>query len=224
MAIVDDFCLFLRHNYAIMLFPKLLFPALLLLGTLNRLQAQAEETIFSDAEVVGGFGAPFATLARGDGEFGAGAGGGGGVIVNDFFFGGFGQGETYGRRTFQDVRYTLALGYGGLWAGYVYPSYKVAHLFSSVKVGWGGVTLTDFSQDFNAYDSDAVFVVNPEIGLEVNILHWFRIAATGGYRFVGGIEEGRLPGIEKDAFNSPTFALTFRFGGFGFGGGDDDDW
>ena len=204
-----------------MVIPKLIFTALLLLSALHLLQAQAEETIFSDAEVVGGFGAPFVTLARGDGEFGAGAGGGGGVIVNNFFFGGFGQGETYGRRTFQDTRYTLGLGYGGLWVGYVYPSYKVAHLYSAVKTGWGAARLSDFNQPYDADDSDGVFVVNPEIGLEINVLHWFRIAATGGYRFVGGIEDGRLPGIEKDAFNSPTFALTFRFGGFGFGGHSD---
>jgi hypothetical protein len=204
---------------------RILFALLFTAGAITLSQAQPEETLFENARVVGGFGGPTITLAEGDGVYGVGAGGGGGVIVNSFFLGGFGQGESYGRRTFNDTRYTVSLGYGGLWLGYVYPSHKVVHLFNTVKLGWGGVSLNNFSEPINIRDSDGVFVINPEVGVELNVLHWFRIAGTVGYRFVEGIEPNRLPDISENDFNSPTFALTFRFGGFGYGSDwDDDEW
>ncbi len=188
------------------------------------LRAQTEETIFTDAEVVGGFGGPLITTGSGDGEYGVGFGGGGGVIVNQFFFGGFGLGESYGRRKVDNTNYTLALGYGGVWLGYVHNSHKLVHPYTSIKVGWGSVDLEDIDDDDDLYDSDGVFVVNPEIGVELNLLHWFRVAATGGYRFVTGVEDERLPGIGSNDFNSPTFALTFRFGAFGHGRGNGGSW
>ncbi len=180
------------------------------------LQAQKEETLTSGARVKGGFGGPFFLYSNTDGQSGGGGGGGGAFIINDFFIGGFGQGETFGQRTISSRRYTVGLGFGGFWLGYVYPSHKVVHLFTSLKVGWGSATLQrDDNDPFNGNDyTDGVFVTAPEIGVEVNVVHWFRIAFTGGYRLVGGVQS--LPGFASGDFNSPTLGLTMRFGKFGY--------
>lgn len=177
---------------------------------------QREETLASGAKIKGAFGGPFFTYGQVDGNSGGGAGGGGAFILNDFFIGGFGLGETFGSRRYNNRNYDVTLGYGGFWLGYVYPSYKVVHLYSSLKIGWGSAALR--RRDNDPFDNDdirdGVFVLSPEIGVEVNILHWFRAGFTGGYRLVSGLNT--LPGFASQDYNSPTFALTLRFGGFGY--------
>lgn len=176
------------------------------------LMAQQEQTLAGSARVRGGFGGPFFVFSNVDGEWGGGAGGGGGFILNDMFFGGFGQGESFGNRTINGIRYNLSLGQGGLWIGYVKPSHKLFHLYATAKIGWGGVNLTP--QNVSANDvTDDIFVLTPEAGVEVNVLHWFRIAATGGYRVVTGVNQ--IEGYKNRDFSSPIVGLTLRFGGFG---------
>lgn len=195
---------------------KALFLIFLFLYTAAGLIAQKEETLSGGARVKGGFGGPFFIYSNADGKSGGGGGGGGAFIINDFFIGGFGQGETFGQRAISSGRYTVGLGFGGFWLGYVNSSYKVAHLYTSLKIGWGSANLQrDDNDPFNGNDySDAVFVAHPEIGLELNVVHWFRVAFTGGYRLVNGVDT--LPGFASGDFNSPTLGLTLRFGAFGY--------
>ncbi len=178
--------------------------------------AQKEETLAGSAHIKGGFGGPYFIFSQADGANGYGAGGGGGFIINDFFFGGFGEGQSFGRRRYNNRDYDLNLGYGGIWLGYTYRGYKVIHLYSSAKIGWGSASLQRNDGDpFNGNDiNDSVFAIAPEVGAEANLLHWFRLGATVGYRFVNGLNT--LPGFSSGDFNSPTFALTLRFGAFGY--------
>ena len=180
------------------------------------LWSQQEETLANNARVKGGFGGPFFLFSQADGKSGGGAGGGGAFIVNDFFIGGYGQGESFGQRRYNNRNYDVTLGSGGFWLGYAYPSHKLLHLYSSLKLGWGSAGLR--RQDDDPFDNDdindSVFVIAPEVGAEVNIIHCFRIGFTAGYRVVGGLHD--LPGFSSNDFNSPTLALTFRFGGFGY--------
>ena len=71
-----------------------------------------------------------------------------------------------------------------------------------------------------------MFAVTPELGIEFNITQWFRIAATGGYRWVNGIED--IPTLGNEDFSSPTGTITFSFGGFAeendWDDWDDDNW
>lgn len=193
----------------------LVFAILFVCGSLS-LAAQKEETLSGTARVKGGFGGPFFTYSQADGQSGAGGGGGGALILNDIFIGGFGQVENFGQRTVGSNRYNTELGFGGFWIGYVYPSHKVIHLYTSLKIGWGNASLRYKNEDpFNYHDiNDGVFVFSPELGAEVNVLHWFRIAMTAGYRLVNGIQT--LPGFSEGDFNSPTLGITLRFGGFGY--------
>lgn len=184
-----------------------------------------DQTLFGSNKVTGGFGAPIFEYSTVDGDFGTATGGGGAVVLQNFFLGGFGMGGNFGNKTIDNVRYRTELGYGGLWLGYVYPTEKLIHLYSSVKLGWGGASLDPRDEERDQESiSDAIFVVTPELGIELNVFNWFRIAGTAGYRVVGGLEG--LPQLSNEDFSNFNFGLTLRFGKFtnrDKSGYDDDD-
>ncbi len=175
--------------------------------------AQKEnETLFKNSRVTGGFGGPIFSWSNNNSKTGYGAGGGGGVVLNNFFIGLFGMGETFERPKIGSQQ--LALGYGGLWMGYTIPSHKLLHLYTSVKVAGGAVGLTNFEDDWEIDDDriDATLVVVPEVGLELNVARWFRLGASAGYRVVDGFDGWGSYG--KRDLNAPVYAFTLRFGWF----------
>ncbi|NRA50240.1 MAG: hypothetical protein HRU12_14000 [Phaeodactylibacter sp.] len=203
-----------------MKFPIVFF-VFCLLGT-PLLHAQ-HEALFDDLSSFGAFGGPILEFSSVNGQLTADVGGGGALILDEFFIGGYGMGTDY-----PEVRFDLDIdgelvtidadidfSHGGLWFGYVKDIDKKIHLYSSLKVGWGRAELEADRVDL---PSDRLFVLTPEIGIELNMTRFFRIGLTGGYRSVSGIS--RLPELENKDFSSPTMALTFRFGGFG----SDWDW
>lgn len=185
---------------------------------LAALQAQTEQTLFNKTKVRGGFGGPIFTYGQIKGNRGVGAGGGGGLVFNQTMIGAFGHGEVFTIHRENSVTSSLALGYGGLWLGYSIPTHKAVHAFASVKVGAGGIGVSDSDilweedPEFTDYDG-ALLVLVPEAGLELNVFHWMRLAGTVGYRYVDGFH-GAL-GLNKTALNAPIFGLTMRFGWFG---------
>ncbi len=191
---------------------QIFFLALTVLST--GLFAQKHETLFNKARVVGAFGAPIVEFGLYDGDdIGTSVGGGGALIIDNFFIGGYGIGSSdFTDQLFdnEDI-FRLDLGHGGFWLGFTTPHYKMVHVFSSVKLGWGALGIEFDDEDLD-YD-DGIFVVTPELGLELNIFRFFRIAATAGYRHVEGIRDNG--NVAADAFNGMVGTLTFRFGGFG---------
>ena len=55
------------------------------------------QTLFKNNKVRGGFGGPIFSWSQANGKTGYGAGGGGGVVMDRFFVGLFGMGETFDR-------------------------------------------------------------------------------------------------------------------------------
>jgi hypothetical protein len=173
-----------------------------------------QQTLFNNARVRGGFGGPiFSWSSSANNKTGYGAGGGGGVILDQFFIGAFGMGETLDAP--QIGKPQLALGYGGLWMGYCIPSHKILHLYTSVKLAGGGVGTTNFRDDWEIEDDlhDITFVAIPEAGIELNIARWMRVSGSVGYRFVEGFEGYGTYG--KKDLNAPVYNLSIRFGFFG---------
>jgi hypothetical protein len=84
-----------------------------------------------------------------------------------------------------------------------------------VKIAGGAVGATDFENDWEFSNEDAVFVGIPEAGIELNVARWFRLSGSAGYRFVGGFDG--LGTLGKQDLNAPVFGLTLRFGWFGSG-------
>ncbi|MCB0529577.1 MAG: hypothetical protein KDC65_13935 [Saprospiraceae bacterium] len=174
-----------------------------------------EEVLFDRVIVHGGFGGPIIELSDLHNQSGVWAGGGGGVIVNDLFFGFFGQGSDFAEHIIDGKEYPLEFAYGGLWLGFVRPTHKVVHFTGGLKIGGGGISIKDNREDqADPLYKETVFVAQPEVGVELNLFKWFRIALTGGYRFVSGVQQQNLAGLNNRDFNSGTLALTLRFGKF----------
>ena len=174
------------------------------------LQAQ-DQTLFSNARVTGGFGGFNSGLSlNSDDQISA--GGFGGISFENFFFGGFGFGSSSQDAIIVDgEEYDQSLGMGGIFFGGTYPGSKLIHMYGHLKLGWGGVSVQYPRSDFDVY-SDNLMALLPEIGLELNITQWFRIAFTGGYQFVTGIETNDF--VSNDALRYPVLGVNFRFGAF----------
>ncbi len=184
------------------------------------LQAQSEQTIFKKSRVRGGFGGPTFSYSKVKGHEGYGAGGGGGVVFDNLFLGAYGSGELFDIQRVNASDYTLALGHGGLWVGYAFPTRSAIHLYASAKIGGGGVAISEQSKWWNDPDrlefeefDEAVFVALPEVGVELNLFHWMRVAGTIGYRYVDGFRG--TPGLGQQDLSAPVYGLSVRFGWFG---------
>jgi hypothetical protein len=191
--------------------------AIILLSGISHGQ-DTENTLAGKARIKGGFGGPFFGYSQIENHTGFGGGGGGAFIINDFFLGGFGQGAAYGQHKVAGLNYDLSLGQGGFWLGYVWPSKRLVHGFGSFKFGFGKAMLNRHHHDgepFGGNDlQDNVLVMTPELGVEINIAHWVRLAVTGGYRWVDGVD--KLPYFKNTDFRSPVLGMTLRFGNFGY--------
>ena len=186
------------------------FLFLFLLGAAG---ARAQETLLGDSRVKGGFGGLIYEYGLNN-ELGRAAGGGGGLVFNSFFLGayGVGVGDLEGLVEDGDLD-KLDFGHGGLWLGASFPSYSLFHGYASLRAGWGALDI-EFDSPTQQYDDlDKVFVFTPEIGLELNVTRWFRIAGTVGYRYLRGVDE--LNPLGEDGYNGAIGGLTLRFGWFG---------
>ena len=185
-----------------------------------------QETLFGSRRLrVSGFGAPIVEFGNVNGQFTVSNGGGGAAIFNQtFFLGGYGMGMSNrvnvgGTASNQRIDFE----HGGFWLGYVSSPNKLIHFTGSLRLGWGGVNLrnNNFGSSLNTRLSNC-FVATPEVGLEINVTRFFRIATTVGYRAVSGIgtinfsdNVGNLTSLGNQDFNSLTGMLTFKFGWFG---------
>ena len=191
---------------------KILFVALMSVLTIA-VQAQ-HQTLFNNANVVGGFGGPIVEMGLNN-DLTTSVGGGGGIVIENFFIGGYGMGSV----DFEELIETeeieqIELGHGGFWLGYTLAPHSLVHLYTSARAGWGGVGIQVEDEPY-ADDIDNVFVFTPEVGLELNVAKWFRVAGTVGYRFVEGVNED-LGYYKADDFDGAMVNLTFRFGWFGW--------
>jgi hypothetical protein len=161
--------------------------------------AQKDETMFSDLDRIGGWGAP--------------------IIEYTNYLGGYGMGTANFSLDNILGEESLKFKHGGFWIGYTPMQHKVVHPYTSVKLGWGKANykLTGFDEKELDSERSSIFVTTPEVGLEVNVFSFFRIAATASYRWVNGFDP--TGGFKSDDLSSFGATLTLRFGGFG-----DDDW
>lgn len=187
-----------------------LFAIALLVAT--GLSAQ-HETLFNRARVVGGFGAPIVEMGINN-SLNTSVGGGGGIVINSFFLGGYGLASVDFEELFDngDVK-VLDIGHGGFWFGTTFQPYRMLHLYASGRIGWGAVNvdLNDNNQTYS--DIDKIFVMTPEIGVELNLTRWFRVAGTAGYRWVNGTSDARE--YTDEDFSGAVATIALRFGWFG---------
>ena len=180
-----------------------------------------EETLLGmeDAEH-GGYGGVVVKFTSINNQFAILVGGRGGWIINHAFvlgFGGYGLVNNipshivgpFGERF-------VEFGYGGLDLEYVFDSDRLIHLSLHALIGGGGVRYRSaWEDDMWENDShqtyDAVFVAEPGMNLDLNVIRWFRLSAGASYRFVRGATSG--VSTNRD-LSGPTAQSTFKFGKF----------
>ncbi|HPG33945.1 MAG: hypothetical protein RBR84_12450 [Bacteroidales bacterium] len=147
-------------------------------------------------------------------------------------FAGYGFMNNIEKSEFYDKKdYYLAGGYGGLLFEPIIMPHSPVHLSFPVILGAGGISVVesngwkDFHGRYNYYtDTDVFFVVEPGVDLEFNVVKFFRIGVGASYRFTNGVSlrykhldanfDEIVTEIDKDALDSFSFNLSFKFGWF----------
>ena len=190
---------------------KILFSLLFMLSCY--LVSGQHETLFSKSRVIGGFGSPIIEFSNIKGDFTTSFGGGGGVVIDNFFIGAYGMGSLeHLRYNFDRNDFRMELAHGGLWFGYTPNGFRIFHPYTSAKIGWGFADIRDNPFGISS-EGDAIFAFTPEIGLELNLTRFFRLAGSVGYRMVTDVDQ--LEGYDNKDFSSLNGQLTLRFGWFG---------
>lgn len=94
--------------------------------------------------------------------------------------------------------------YNGLQLAYGFDSYRVVHPTIGIFAGTGKIKTRD---DLRLKDD--VFALQPTLGLEMNILSWFRLGLDAGYRFVFDTD---LAGYTDKQISEPYVGLRLKFG------------
>lgn len=171
-----------------------------------------QETLFKHIRVRGGFGGPITEYSIGN-DFNTSVGGGGAIVLNSFFIGGYGLASTDFNKLYEDGDLkVLDIGHGGIWLGGTFMPHKLLHIYGSARLGWGAINI-ELDDTVPYRDLDKIFVMTPEIGLEMNVARWFHIAGTVGYRATTGVNENF--GYTDEEFSGLVGAVTLRFGWFG---------
>ncbi|MFH1050294.1 MAG: hypothetical protein V1779_05105 [bacterium] len=198
------------------------------------LQSQEKEgevkTLFGNKEFeFGGYGCPEIKFTSFMQQYAIMVGGRAGwVIDHTFTIGGGGYGlvssveapDFYHPDDLTDTRqYYFQIGYGGLFLEYTHSSNSLVHFTVNTLIGAGGASFTPYrygmnnnmGYDNNRYDNSAFFVVEPGIGVELNIFKFFRIELGASYRYISGMD---LNGFGSAWYNEPSANLAFKFGSF----------
>ena len=89
---------------------------------------------------------------------------------------------------------------------------------------WGDYDNNDEEYDFADEDSNAFFVIEPGIEVELNLVKWMRMAATISYRYTSDIKLGYKNSIEpsnngtmigsEDMLRGFNVGINMKFGKF----------
>jgi hypothetical protein len=167
----------------------------------------------------GGFGGPTLGYTSVNGDPALVMGGRGGWLINHrLVLGGGGVGVTNrlavpAGSTPADADHQLTFGYGGFWAEYIVFPNQLVHGSVGMLVGGGGITYHRFRGQGPAADdeNDAVFVFEPGVSVELNVIRFMRVALFANYRIVSGVD---LAGLDNAAISGFSAGTMLKFGVF----------
>jgi hypothetical protein len=196
---------------------KVTIPIIILLLSLSAYGD--EETLISGEIESGGYGGLEVKFASINGEWEVLVGGRGGWIINhEFVIGAAGYGvatefETGNRVVFPvTINNVIDMGYGGVLLGYISRSHRLVHVTLDVLIGGGGLSQRDdVYYDYYYDDTDAFFIIEPNVNFELNVSRKIRFAFGGGYRITSGVEYFNL---DDDDISGTSINLMMKFGKF----------
>ncbi len=176
-----------------------------------------QETLLKGRSSCGGYGGLVWKGTQINGEFAMLAGVKGGWVINHSFvigLAGYGLGnEVDPLNPVIDLHRNVEFGYGGVFMEGVFMSNKMIHLTAGVLVGAGGIALNDRHGDFDVEwdDVDAVYIIEPEINVELNVAKFFRVGLGVSYRFVSGVDHTWTSNKEMSGYAA---GLSLKWGKF----------
>ena len=96
----------------------------------------------------------------------------------------------------------IAINGNDLLLGYAFNSKNIIHPVFYLQGGSSRLEIADVG-------SDRVFVAQPMVGIEMNIVRFFKIGVEGGYRYFNNVD---LPGFNDKDFSGPVVGLKLKFG------------
>ena len=136
-------------------------------------------------------------------------------IINKNWFVGWQSYESLGSDldapiSSEEEEISMDIKYRGLMVGRMFKSEKLIHWGLEGLVGWGSVDyhLKNGDRDWK---EDYFFAAQPSVFAEVNVVTWFRVRGSAGYRFVQGVT---MEGLDNYDLWGPVGGFTFRFGRF----------
>ncbi|MFP4091665.1 MAG: hypothetical protein ACLFUB_10650 [Cyclobacteriaceae bacterium] len=109
------------------------------------------------------------------------------------------------RHALQGIRFDQM----GLWLGYIHQPEKRLHMMIHTQLGTGGVSYEKTEEGI--IPSAQVFVVNPQLALQLNVTRWLSLSAGLGYRWVS---DPYAAGFEDVDFGNISSHIQLRIGGF----------
>jgi hypothetical protein len=189
----------------------------LLLVIVFTFSALAQEATLINGEIEsGGFGGPVIKVTNINGENTVLVGGRGGWIVNHSFVlggGGYGLVTDVKAKVTDSIHQYIEMGYGGLELEYITSSNDLLHLSIGLLVGGGGIgyKYEDNNGLSTSHNKNSFFVLEPCIDANLNVTHFFRIAAGVSYRYVSGLKSAVSTNAD---LSGPSANLTLKFGKF----------
>jgi hypothetical protein len=177
----------------------------------------AEQTLIGGPLEHGGYGGPVVKLSSIGHEFAVFVGGQAGWIINHKLvmgIGGYGLVTDHRlpppwHKLYESDK--LSVGYGGLFFGYIDNSDRVTHPVLQVLIGGGAIAPRRYEDYHDHRDHDAFFVIEPQMGVEVNFTTFMRVETSLGYRWVNGVESF---GYSDTDIGGTAGSLIFKFGRF----------
>ena len=162
--------------------------------------AQREETILSNMHFSGIWGSWNSMIGKVKDENVYFRGGYGGFEFGKDLLLGWGGYRSNGNIRQDDLRYHMK--WNGPVVSYTPKSYKAVHPIFTLMVANGKL-----DPDTEPYDR--IFVVQPSLGAELNLLHWCHASVHGGYRFVNDVDLGNYTDTD---FSGLYGELVLKFG------------
>ncbi len=145
----------------------------------------------------------------------------GGWIINHKFtlgLAGFGfVNDMYFKDINDNIKFNLAGGYGGLLIAPIIMPQSPVHVSFPIIIGAGGIAYTSndhWSRDrdkWYTHDSDAFFIIEPGINIELNLISFMRLSIGGKYRITSNIN---LINTGSHVMNGFSVGMSLKFGKF----------
>lgn len=178
-------------------------------------EAWGQDSLFGPLREVdhGGYGALVIRASKLKGDTGLFIGGRGGWLINHHLaIGGGGFGQVLSIEDPESEDAYLHFGYGGgFFAYHLFPQYAV-HAVVGALVGAGAVAYSQRGEGTRSRDeADAVFVLEPSLDLEINMVSFARLLVGISYRWVADVD---LPRTRAKDLSGLAFGAGIEFGYF----------